>query len=376
MAYRIPLNKIGLEGTEVELVDASLKTGYLASGGVFSKRCESLIEELIGGTCFLTTSCTSALEFSALLSGIGPGDEVIMPSYTFVSTANAFCLRGATPVFAEVRRETMNIDESQIEALITPRTRAIVAVHYAGLPCDMDAINAIAQKHGVLVIEDAAQAFLSTYKGRPCGTLSDMGCFSYHETKTFTSGEGGALIVNSADLVPQAEMARDFGTNRSQFMCGEADKYTWQTLGSSYSPSEAVSALLIGQIEARDIIISKRRKLCERYQDALSPLVAKGVAWGPHVPADCTVNYHLFYLLARERRERDALIAHFKTKGILATFHYVPLHSSPFSRSNGWERSLPVTDEVADRVVRLPMFNALTMVEQDEIIDTALEFYR
>ncbi|MBI1778514.1 MAG: dTDP-4-amino-4,6-dideoxygalactose transaminase [Proteobacteria bacterium] len=376
MSYKIPFCRVSLEGTELDNLAASLRSGYIAGDGQFTKKCQNEIERLIDArSVLLTTSCTSALELSALLLDIGPGDEVILPSFTFVSTANAFVLRGARPVFVDIRPDTLNLDEGLVAQAITPKTRAIVPVHYAGVGCDMDALGRLADMHDLRVVEDAAQGFLATYRGRQLGAIGDIGCFSFHETKTFTCGEGGAVVLNRPDLVRRAEILREKGTNRSAFFRGEVDKYTWIDVGSSYLPSDLLAAVLLAQIDCREGIIDKRRAIFERYAMGLSPLADRGRVALCRVPEDCTVNYHMFYFLAADRDERTALLAHMRKQGILATFHYVPLHTSPFARRYGSVPSLPVTESVADRLVRLPLYNSLTEDEQEQVIRQVVSFY-
>ena len=325
----------------------------------------------------LTTSCTSALEMAALLCDLRPGDEVIMPSYTFVSTANAVALRGAKPVFVDIRCDTLNIDERLIEAAITPHTRAIFPIHYAGVACEMDEIMAIARRHDLLVVEDSAQGVFAKYKDRPLGTIGHLGCYSFHETKNFSCGEGGALVINDTRLEKRAEILRQKGTNRSAFLRGDADKYTWMDVGSSYVPSDMLAAFLLGQLENMEKITARRGEIYSKYARLLAPLVKSGAIRTPVFPQHCTINYHMFYVLAADIKERTALIGHLRRAGIVAVFHYVPLHSSPFARQMELPLSiLPVTDEMSSRLLRLPMYFDLTDREATEVASCVLDFYR
>jgi dTDP-4-amino-4,6-dideoxygalactose transaminase len=318
------------------------------------------------------------LEMAAILCDVQAGDEVIMPSYTFVSTANAFVLRGAVPVFVDIRPDTLNLDETQVEAAITPKTRVIVPVHYAGAPCEMNALMAVAGQHGLRVVEDAAQAMLSRYRGRSAGTIGHLGCFSFHETKNLISGEGGALLINDPDLAERAEIIREKGTNRSQFFRGAVDKYTWVDIGSSFLPSELIGAFLWAQLEHAQAITARRRAICIRYAEGLRHLADAGLVSLPQPdPEDLQSNGHMFYLLARDLDQRTALLAHLKAAGIYAVFHYVPLHDAPagrrFGRSHG---DLPVTRDVADRLLRLPLYYSLHDSEVDQVIDAVNTFFR
>jgi len=302
---------------------------------------------------------------------------VILPSFTFVSTANAVVLRGATPVFVDIRPDTLNIDERLIEAAVTPRTRAIFPIHYAGVGCEMDEIMAIARRHRLLVVEDAAQGVFAKYKGRWLGTIGQMGCYSFHETKNFSCGEGGALTINDPALEKRAEILREKGTNRSQFLRGQVDKYTWVDIGSSYVLSDMLAAFLLGQLENMEKITARRREICLRYAGMLAPLVENGLIRTPFTPGHCTTNYHMFYLLAEDLAERNALIEHLRQASILAVFHYVPLHSSPFAKSLGLPKSdLPVTDNMSSRLLRLPMYYDLSDREVAEVAEAVLDFYK
>jgi dTDP-4-amino-4,6-dideoxygalactose transaminase len=355
----IPFNKPFTIGPELEYIADAVARGHLSGDGHYTKLCHRWLEQKLGAKrALLTHSCTAALEMAAMLCDIQPGDEVIMPSYTFVSTANAFVLRGAVPVFVDIRPDTLNLDEKLIEAAITAKTRAIVPVHYAGVACEMDVIMGIARRHKLLVVEDAAQAVLSEYKGRRPGAIGHLGCLSFHETKNVISGEGGALLVNDAALVERAEIIREKGTNRSKFFRGEVDKYTWVDIGSSFLPSELIGAFLWAQLERAESIIARRRQLCAVYREALQDLADDGLLTLPQVePEGVSGNGHMFYLFTRTAAERGPLLAHLKAVGVHAVFHYVPLHASPagrkFGRTGG---ALPVTENLADRLVRLPLF--------------------
>jgi dTDP-4-amino-4,6-dideoxygalactose transaminase len=375
---KIPFNKPTAVGAELANIADALARGHLSGDGFYTKRCHEWLERRLGAKrALLTHSCTGALDMAAILCDLAPGDEVIMPSYTFVSTANAFALRGAVPVFVDVRADTINIDERLIEAAITPRTRAIAVVHYAGLACEMDAIMGIAQRHNLLVVEDAAQALLSTYKGRNLGTIGHFGCFSFHETKNLLSGEGGALLVNDERFVERAEIVREKGTNRSRFLRGEVDKYTWVDLGSSYLPSELIAAFLDAQLAHADEVIARRCAIWARYRAGFAELAASGLFELPHIPAaDRAANGHIFYLLIDTLPTRLALAAHLKARDMLSVSHYVPLHSSPggkkFGRAHG---SFSVTDDISDRLLRLPIYFGITDAEVDAVIDAVKGFF-
>jgi dTDP-4-amino-4,6-dideoxygalactose transaminase len=378
MKIRIPFNKPCVVGSELIYVGQAVAGGHASGDGPFTRRAQKLMEERFGARrILLTTSCTAALELAALLCDFGPGDEVILPSFTFVSTANAVVLRGATPVFVDIRPDTLNIDERLIEAAVTPRTRAIFPIHYAGVGCEMDEIMAIARRHRLLVVEDAAQGVFAKYKGRWLGTIGQMGCYSFHETKNFSCGEGGALTINDPALEKRAEILREKGTNRSQFLRGQVDKYTWVDIGSSYVLSDMLAAFLLGQLENMEKITARRREICLRYAGMLAPLVENGLIRTPFTPGHCTTNYHMFYLLAEDLAERNALIEHLRQASILAVFHYVPLHSSPFAKSLGLPKSdLPVTDNMSSRLLRLPMYYDLSDREVAEVAEAVLDFYK
>lgn len=369
----IPFNKPHMTGRELFYISEAHHHGWLAGDGKFSKLCHAELERVTGAKkALLTHSCTAALEMAAILADIGPGDEVIMPSYTFVSTANAFVLRGAVPVFVDIRPDTLNLDERLVEAAVTPRTKAIVPVHYAGVACEMDTLLDIAKRHGLMIIEDAAQGYGSTYKGRPLGTLGALGAFSFHETKNVISGEGGALLVQEPALVERAEVIREKGTNRSRFFRGQVDKYTWVDIGSSFLPSELVAAFLWAQLQESDRINAERIAIWQRYHDAFAPLEAVGLLRRPIVPHECGHNAHMYYLLLDDLEQRTRFIAALKALQIGTVFHYVPLHSSPagrrFARAEG---SMEVTDRQSDRLVRLPLWLGVEE-QQERVIEAAL----
>ncbi|KUH75773.1 dTDP-4-amino-4,6-dideoxygalactose transaminase [Mycolicibacterium novocastrense] len=377
MTVRIPFNKPAVVGSELEYVREAVAGGHASGDGPFTERAQAMLEERFGANrVLLTTSCTSALELAALLCDLQPMDEVIVPSYTFVSTANAFVLRGARPVFVDIRPDTLNIDERLIEQAITPRTRAIFPIHYAGVACEMDIIMDIADRHGLLVVEDAAQGVFARYKDRWLGTIGHLGCYSFHETKNISCGEGGALVINDSALENRAEILREKGTNRSQFIRGQADKYTWVDIGSSFLPSDMLAAFLVGQIENMEAITERRGRIFTRYATILEPLVERGLIQIPVVPSHCEANYHMFYLVTGSAEERTALIAHLRRAGILAVFHYVPLHTSPFARSlNLPNEELPETERLSARLLRLPMYFDLTDEQADEVAHHVLDFY-
>ncbi|MFA6143768.1 MAG: dTDP-4-amino-4,6-dideoxygalactose transaminase [Sulfuricurvum sp.] len=373
----IPFNKPPLIGNEEKYVLESMRSGKISGDGEFTKRCHRWFEEKLGcEKALLTTSCTHALEMAAILLDIKEGDEVIMPSYTFVSTANAFVLRGAKIVFVDIRPDTMNIDETLIESAITDKTKVIVPVHYAGVACEMDVIMDIANRHGLFVVEDAAQGMMSTYKGRPVGTIGHLGAYSFHETKNYTSaGEGGLLIINDEKFIQRAEIIREKGTNRSLFFRGMVDKYSWVDIGSSYLPNDMSAAFLWGQLEKADEINSNRLDSWQKYYDGLKELEAKDLIKLPKVPDGCIHNAHMFYLKVKNLDERTALLEHFKQNDILAVFHYVPLHSAPagakFGRFDGEDR---FTTSESERLVRLPMYYGLNIEEMNKIIKSTIAF--
>jgi len=375
-SYRIPFNKPSLCGNELQYIGEAVRSGHLSGDGLFTRRCHELLETRLGvEKALLTTSCTHALEMAALLLALGPGDEVILPAFTFVSTANAFVLRGAHPVFADIRPDTLNLDEAGLERLITPQTRVIVVVHYAGVACEMDAILAIAARHGVPVVEDNAHGLFAHYKGRPLGSLGTLATLSFHETKNFACGEGGALLITDPAYVQRAEIIREKGTNRSQFFRGQVDKYSWVDLGSSYLPAEILAAYLYAQLEQHEPVQARRAAIWQRYFRELGPWAkALGVTL-PSVPAHCDQAYHMFYLLLPSLERRQALIAQLKARGILSVFHYLPLHLSPMGQQYGGRPGdCPVTEDVSDRLLRLPFYNDLSEAEQAAVIDAVQAF--
>ncbi|MGH2387712.1 MAG: dTDP-4-amino-4,6-dideoxygalactose transaminase [Chloroflexota bacterium] len=378
MTIRIPFNKPSVIGSELTYVGQAIAGGHASGDGPFTRRAQAMLEKSFAAQrVLLTTSCTAALEMAAFLCDLQPGDEVIVPSYAFVSTANAFVLRGARPVFVDVRPDTLNIDERLIEEAITPRTRAIFPIHYAGVSCEMDVIMDIADNHGLLVVEDAAQGVGARYHDRWLGTIGHLGCYSFHETKNISCGEGGALVINNPAMEYRAEILREKGTNRSQFIRGQVDKYTWVDVGSSYVLSDMLAAFLVGQIENMEKITRRRAEIFDRYVAILSPLVERGLIRIPVVPQHCTANHHMFYVVTGDIEERTALIAHLRAAGIVAVFHYVPLHSSPFAQSLGVPQThLPWTEELSARLLRLPMYFDLTDREVDEVAGIVLDFYR
>lgn len=373
----IPFNKPFLVGKELYYIAQAVMGGRLSGNGPFTRKCHAWLEERLGvGKALLTHSCTSALEMAALLCDLKPGDEVIMPSFTFVSTANAFALFGAKPVFVDIRPDTLNLNEDLIEKAITEKTRVIVPVHYAGVPCEMDRIIAIARKHGLRVVEDAAQALLSDYHGRKLGSIGDMAALSFHETKNIISGEGGALLVNDPALFERAEILWEKGTNRSQFFRGEVDKYTWVDVGSSYLPSELIAAFLWAQLEEADKIIAKRRRIFQKYMERFAGLAARGVFKVPFVADGASENGHLFYLLLESVEKRDELMAYLRRAGIYSVFHYVPLHSSPAGQRLGRVgSSMQWTDDLSGRLLRLPLYYDMNDEEQDRVIESVHSFF-
>jgi len=367
---KIPFNKPHMTGKEHVYITEAYTNGMLAGDGPFTKRCHDWLEQNTGTKkALLTHSCTAALEMAAILLDIEPGDEVIMPSYTFVSTANAFALRGAVPVFVDIRADTLNLDEKLIEGAITSKTKAIVPVHYAGVGCEMDTIMAIANQHHLAVVEDAAQGLMSSYKGRPLGSIGNMGTFSFHETKNIISGEGGALLVNDAKLASQAEIIREKGTDRSRFFRGAVDKYTWQSIGSSFLPGELIAAFLWAQLEDAKAITEKRLAIWHEYHHLLAALEAKGILRRPIIPDVCQQNGHLYYILLNPSIDRQKVLADFKAAQIMAPFHYIPLHSSPagmqLGRTHG---SMEVTDASSEQLLRLPLWYSISKEEQERVV--------
>jgi dTDP-4-amino-4,6-dideoxygalactose transaminase len=372
MTRFIPFNKPFVAGNELAYIQEAIANGHLSGNGPFTKRCQAWIEsQLHCPRALLTHSCTAGLEMAALLTEAGPGDEIIMPSFTFVSTANAFALRGATPVFVDIRPDTLNLDESRIEAAITRRTRAIVPVHYAGVGCEMDDICRIARRHGLLVVEDAAQGVMATYRGRPLGSIGDAAAISFHETKNVIAGEGGALVVNRPEWVDRAEILWEKGTNRTLFSRGVVDKYSWIDLGSSYLPSEINAAFLCAQLEHAEAITRRRLEIWDQYHARLAPLEAAGVLRRPIVPAHCTANAHMYYVLVARPEMRHTLVTQLAEQGVNAVSHYVPLHLAPAGRRFGrCSGTLNVTESVGDRLLRLPLWAALTDDEVSAVVAT------
>ena len=379
MEIRIPFNIPPYVGHEMEYLQKACEVNHKICGdGPFTKQCKAWVEEKTGtAECLMTTSGTSALEMAAHLSHIQPGEEVIMPSYTFCSTADAFVLKGAVPVFVDIRPDTMNLDETLVEDAITDRTKAIAAVHYAGVSCEMDTILEIAGRHHLTVVEDAAQGVMSSYKGRALGTLGDFGCYSFHETKNYSMGEGGAILIRDPEKISEAEILREKGTNRSQFFRGQIDKYTWVDYGSSFLPSELNAAYLMAQLDHADEINNARLARWEQYYRLLSPLATEGRIELPVIPKDCVHNAHMFYIKTRDLEERQALIQALREQGILAVFHYIPLHSSPagrkFGRFHGEDR---YTTRESERLLRLPMYYSLTEENVNDVVSVIEEFYR
>ena len=375
--FEIPFNKPFIVGKELYYIAQAVLEGQLSGDGPYTKRCHAWFEEQLGVKhALLTHSCTAALEMGAILCDLRPGDEVIMPSFTFVSTASSVVLRGATPVFVDIRLDTLNIDEHLIEQAISDRTKAIIVVHYAGIPCAMNRIMKIAEQNSIFVIEDAAQGLLSTYTDKFLGTIGHLGCLSFHETKNVISGEGGALLVNDERFLERAEIIREKGTNRSKFFRGEVDKYTWVDIGSSFLPSELVGAFLYAQLEQAERIISSRRRIFNRYYNRLKPLAEEGILRLPLVDNASTCNGHIFYILTGSLEERTNLIEHLMKNGILAVFHYVPLHSSPagvkYGRTSG---KMDITNQVSDRLLRLPMYFELSDAKIDFVVEKIYKFY-
>ena len=371
MAYRIPFNVPGLAGDELRYVADAITRGHTAGDGVYTAKCHDYLQRTLGAPrVLLTTSCTHALEMAALLLEIQPGDEVIVPAFTFVSTVNAFVLRGARPVFADIRPDTLNLDEELVEPLVTPRTRAIVAVHYAGVGCEMDRIVEIAGRRSIALVEDNAHGLFARYKGKNLGTFGCLATQSFHETKNVICGEGGALAINDTRYVERAEILREKGTNRSRFFRGQVDKYTWVDVGSSYLPSEILAAFLLAQLERHEWIQSQRRNVWERYHERLHGWAARHGVQCPHVPAHCTHSNHMYFVVLPSLAARQKLIEHLKRRGILSVFHYLPLHLSEMGqRFGGRAGQCPVTESISDRLLRLPFYNDLTESLQNEVIE-------
>jgi dTDP-4-amino-4,6-dideoxygalactose transaminase len=373
---KIPFNKPSLAGNETDYLSQCIENMHTAGDGVFSKKCHEILEQTFKvKKALLTTSCTHALEMTALLLDLKPGDEIITPSFTFVSTVNAFVLRGAKPVFGDIRPDTLNLDETKLERLITPKTKAIVVVHYAGIGCEMDTILQIAAAHNLEVIEDNAHGLFGKYKGQYLGTFGAMATQSFHETKNFTCGEGGALLINAERFIERAEIIREKGTHRSRFFRGEVDKYTWVDVGSSYLMSDLLAAYLFAQLEKAEQIQAKRKQIWDNYYHGLGDWAAGSNVRLPIIPGDCEQAYHLFYLLLPSLDSRQNLINHLKSKDILSVFHYLPLHISEMGRKfDGREGDCPVTEDISNRLLRLPFYNSFTQAEQEKVISAVQEW--
>jgi dTDP-4-amino-4,6-dideoxygalactose transaminase len=377
MKYKIPFNKPSIVGKELDYILQSFSDAHIAGDGLFTKKCHAFLEEKLGAKkILLTTSGTAALEMAAMLMGVNPDDEVILSSFSHVSTANAFYLRGAKPVFVDIRPDTLNIDETKIENAITELTKVVVPMHYAGIGCEMDAIMRIARKHSLLVVEDAAQAFTAKYRNEYLGTIGDIGAYSFHETKNVICGEGGALVINNKAFIERAEIIRDKGTNRSDYFRNAVDKYSWMDIGSSYSPADLLAAILYAQLENIDKIALRRKEIFDYYYEALQPLANDDHLTLPVIPPQCRGNDHIFYIILKNEPARNALIHYLKTRGICAVFHFVPLHLSPIGRKMGYkENQLPVTESMSCRLLRLPFYYELKHEEQGAIIDAISEFF-
>jgi dTDP-4-amino-4,6-dideoxygalactose transaminase len=373
--FRVRFNVPSVQGREFDYMQDAVRRGHISGDGHYTRQCQSMLEAWIGAPkALLTTSCTDALELAALLLDLAPGDEVIVPSFTFVSTANAFAVRGAVPVFADISPDTLNIDPESVESLLTSRTRAIVLMHYAGVACDVDRLSAIAIGHGASLIEDNAHGLFGSHEGRPLGSFGSFSTLSFHETKNLSCGEGGALIINDAKHIDRAEILREKGTDRSRFFRGLVDRYTWVDVGSSFLPSDLLAAFLFAQMEEADEIQKRRREIWQRYASELGGWAESNQFALPHVPAACQQPFHMFYLLAPDLSTRDRLLRHLAGRGILAVFHYVPLHSSPFGRRVGRSAGCPVAEEISGRLIRLPFYTSLTRSDQDLVIAAVREF--
>lgn len=375
-SHQIPFNQSSLQGRELEHIFQTMTIGQIAGDQTYSKKCHAVLEQTLGvPRAMVTTSCTHALELCALLLNIQPGDEVVVPSFTFVSTANAFALRGAKIIFADIRPDTLNLDERQLESLITPRTKAVVPVHYAGVGCEMDVIGEIAARHGLSVVEDNAHGLFGKFRGRWLGTFGRLAAQSFHETKNITCGEGGAVLINDASLIERAEILREKGTNRSRFFRGQVDKYSWVDIGSSYVMSDVLAAFLFAQLEVWPAIQAQRQRLWKRYDQHLRNWAREFGIGCPTVPPHCEQSFHMYYLILPSLEARMALIAFLKARGILSVFHYVPLHLSPIGQQMGGRPgSCPVTEQKSDRLVRLPFYNSLSETDQDRVIAALREF--
>jgi dTDP-4-amino-4,6-dideoxygalactose transaminase len=375
--WRIPFNKPSLVGDELRYIQEAVNLQHLAGDGTFTRRCHEVIERKFGARkVLLTSSCSAALEMTAWLADIGPGDEVIMPSFTFVSTANAFVLRGAVPVFVDIHPDTGNLDEELVEDAITSRTKAIVPVHYAGVGCAMEALGELARERGLVVIEDAAHAFNARWNGRFLGTFGELATYSFHETKNSICGEGGALVINDSRLVERAEILRQKGTDRAKFYRGQVDKYTWVDVGSSYLPSDLTAAFLLAQLEKVDEVTARRRAIYDRYHQSFADLAERGLLTRPLVPASSWHNAHMYFVLLESTEQRQTMIKHLAARGVLAVYHYIPLHSSPHGRRVARTGStMAVTDDFSGRLLRMPLFYSLTDAEQDEVVAAVRSFF-
>ncbi len=376
MAYRIPFNRPSMVGNELAYIRETVLAGQISGDGLYTKKCHALLEELLGvPKVMLTTSCTHALDMTALLLEIQPGDQVIVPSFTFVSTVNAFALRGGQPVFADIRPDTLNLDERRLESLITPRTKAIALLHYAGVGCEMDVITEIARRYHLPLVEDNAHGLFARYRGKYLGTFGALATQSFHETKNFSCGEGGALLINDPQYIERAEIVREKGTNRSRLFRGQVDKYTWVDIGSSYLPSDMLAAFLYAQFEVREQIQNTRRRIWNRYYESLSDWADTHDVRLPLVPPECEQPYHIFYMLLPSLQSRQALIQHLKSRGILAVFHYLPLHLSEMGqRFGGKPGDCPVAEQVSNQLLRLPFYYELTDADQALVIEAIREF--
>lgn len=376
IASRIPFNRPAIVGNESAYMQEAIAAGQISGDGVFTRKCQALLQQQLGvPSALLMTSCTHALELSALLLDLQPGDEVIIPAFTFVATVNAYVLRGARPVFIDIRQDTLNLDEQQLERLITPRTKAIVVMHYAGVACEMDTIMGVASRHRIPVVEDNAHGLYATYRGRYLGTFGVFATQSFHETKNFSCGEGGALIINDAAYIERAEILRQKGTDRSRLLRGQVDKYTWVDIGSSYSPSDLLAAFLYAQLEQREAILQMRRRIWDHYHDELRDWALANGVRQPIVPAHCEQPYHIYYLLLPDESRRDRLIQHLRSRDILGVFHYLPLHLSAMGRRFGGNPGdCPITERVAGQLLRLPFYNDLSAPDQARVISAVREF--
>ena len=378
ISYHIPFNKPFLAGKELYYIAQAVLSGHSAGDGMFTKKCQTLMEEKFRAKkILLTNSCTAALEMAAILCRIEPGDEVILPSFTFVSTANAFYLRGAKITFVDIEKDTLNIDVTQIENAITEKTKAIVPVHYAGIACDMDAILNIAKRNKLYVVEDAAQGVNARYDGKFLGTIGDIGTYSFHETKNYICGEGGAIVINNNKFLERAMIIREKGTNRTKFFHGEVDKYTWVDIGSSFLPSDIIAAFLYAQLENMEQINRRRKAIFDFYSNALMPFVNDGKLRLPRVSSKCGSNSHLIYIILKDENTRNRLMDYMKSKGILAVFHYIPLHLSKVGRSMGYmQGQFPVAEEMSGRLLRLPFYHDMTRDNQVEVVETISDFFK